>query len=63
MRNLRSGSQPLPQPRPIRVTDWLPEVWRVKEELLAAARRMGTRKYVAAGPLAQGRVSLKPQSV
>jgi len=28
-------------------TDWLPEVWRVKEELSAEARRMGTRKYVA----------------
>jgi hypothetical protein len=30
-----------------RVSNWLSEVWRIKEELSVEARQMGTRKYVA----------------
>jgi hypothetical protein len=29
------------------VADWQTEVWRIKEELSADARRMGLREYVA----------------
>ena len=30
-----------------RKRDWQEEVWRVKEELAAEAKRMGMRKYLA----------------